>query len=87
MFKTEIVGKLDYFGTSKYYKEQYILKIDGTDVMYSMDSHKLRVKPNKGDTVRIRTRGKFVDSLEVLQVHVPDIWEEEPSTVSDDDPF
>ena len=80
-------GTVKYFAKSKYYNDQFILSIEGVDKLFSIDSYKVKITPKRGDIVGITYRGKFLDDIVVLQEHVPDIWEDEPTTVSDDEPF
>jgi hypothetical protein len=80
-------GKVVYFAKSKYYNDQFVLSLEGVDKLFSIDSYKVRTAPKRGDVVGITYRGKFIDDLVVLQEHVPDIWEDEQTSVSDDEPF
>lgn len=77
MKSKKLKGKVSYFGESKYYKDQYILSLVGDDRMYSIDSYKVKQKPNKGDEVGITSRGKFLDEIKILVAHVPDPFEDD----------
>jgi tRNA A58 N-methylase Trm61 len=79
-----IKGKVKYVGASKYYANQTNFSVENVETFFKIDDEKITDKFKVGDVVVFFPRSKgFVDRVDVVQVHLPDPWEEEEDKYDD----
>jgi len=58
-----VEGVVAFFGQNKFDKNQFVLKLEGSDNYYYQKAAYNKVYPRKGETVRFLAKGKFFTNL------------------------